>query len=647
MRRIVFYLFFDPAGRVDDYVLHKLSHLRDHAEHIFVVSNSPLDDANRARMESVADTVWVRENVGFDVWAYKEAMKVFGADRLTAFDELILMNYTFFGPIGSFDPVFSEMDANADIDFWGVTDHGDYPAGATGDKLMFHRHIQSHWIAVRRRLFTSEPFREYWDDMPMITSYHDSITRHEGRFTHHFSELGYRFAVAFPADRYPSQHPIMDNPVLVVGDGSPIVKRRTFFHDPLYLDKHAVLGRDLIGVVEDRGYPVDLIYSNLARTSVPRNLSTNMGLLEILPDVDLNTYDRSQDLRVAAVLHIYYVDMTEALLDRLEMLPSGFDLFVTTTDSERSAEIVSRLAARGVTADVRIVDSNQGRDISAFFIGCRDVIESDDYDLIVKLHSKASPQDDFNLGDLFKRHLFENLLSSPGYASNVLGLFQRYESLGIVFPPVIHVGYPTMGHGWFANKPRAQEEAARLGITVPFDESTPLATYGSMFIARPAALRPIAAGDYEYGEFPSDGDYRDGTLAHALERLVAYSALSEGYHARQVLTADFASIYYSYLEYKLQSVAALLPAEATKQRGHIKKITRQARAGQAAKRAAARRRADVPSKTSSLEDAPPLAAIKATVVRGYPRLAAYSRRPYRIARSAAGLVRRARRRVRR
>ena len=64
MRRAVFYLFYDPQGQVDDYVLHTLGHLRKHAEHIFVVSNSPLDDANRARLESVADTVWERENVG-------------------------------------------------------------------------------------------------------------------------------------------------------------------------------------------------------------------------------------------------------------------------------------------------------------------------------------------------------------------------------------------------------------------------------------------------------------------------------------------------------------------------------------------------------------------------------------------------------
>ena len=75
MRRAVFYLFYDPQGQVDDYVLHTLGHLR--ASTPSTSSWSPTrrsTTTNRARLETVADTVWERENVGFDVWAYKEAM---------------------------------------------------------------------------------------------------------------------------------------------------------------------------------------------------------------------------------------------------------------------------------------------------------------------------------------------------------------------------------------------------------------------------------------------------------------------------------------------------------------------------------------------------------------------------------------------
>ncbi len=571
MRRAVFYLFYDPQGQVDDYVLHTLGHLRAQAEHIFVVSNSPLDAANRARLDTVADTVWERENVGFDVWAYKEAMFVHGLDRLVDFDEVILMNCTFFGPVGSFDDLFDDMDRRTDVDFWGITEHAERSEHPFEVGVALDAHIQSHWIAARRGLVASEAWRTYWDEMPMITSYEDSISRHEGRLTAYFLARGFTHAVAYPSERYGSDHPIMDLPALLIRDGCPIVKRRSFFHDPLYNEKHANDGRQIIRLMAERGYPVESIYANLARTSKPRSLVTNLGLLEVLPEVDLG-YDESAALRVVAIAHLYYPDMTDEIVDRLDHLPGDYDLVVTTADEERKAAIEDVLARRDRKAEVRIVGSNRGRDISAFFVDCRDVLESDAYDIVVKVHSKRSPQDGPNIGELFKRHLLENLLSSPGYAANVLRLFQQHSSLGMVIPPIYHIGYPTLGHAWFTNKDAAQDEAKELGIRVPFDDTTPVSAYGSMFVARPQTLRAITQAGYVHEDFPDEGGYADGALSHVIERLMTYAVLSSGHHVREVMNADLAAVNYSFLEYRAIAIGAELPAYPGQQLNRIRKL---------------------------------------------------------------------------
>ena len=44
---------------------------------------------------------------------------------------------------------------------------------------------------MRRRLLTDPVFREYWEQMPPVSSYRDSIQWHESRFTGHFAELGH------------------------------------------------------------------------------------------------------------------------------------------------------------------------------------------------------------------------------------------------------------------------------------------------------------------------------------------------------------------------------------------------------------------------------------------------------------------------
>lgn len=573
MRRVILYQFFDPQGIVDDFVLHTLRGFRDHADHIFVVSNSALDAHERGRLDEVADRVWERENTGYDVWAFKEALELLGPGRLAEYDELLLTNCSYYGPVVSFDDVFARADADTDVDFWGLTEHAEMePHPWLPEEPRMPAHIQSHWIAVRRTMFDSEEFREFWADMPPTPTYLEAVSLYEARFTQHFLDAGYRARVLFPQADFPSQHPIMDNPTLMLRAGCPMVKRRALFRDSLYLEGRGVIGREVVSLMEEAGYPVDLLYANLARTGQPRAVATNLGLLEVLPEVDLG-YDRERPLRVVAVAHIYYPEMTDEILDRFETLPPGWDLVVTTPETQRAAAIREVLDRRGVKGEVRLVD-NRGRDISAFYVGCRDLIEGDDYDLIVKLHSKKSPQDAAGVGDFFKRHLFENLLASPGYTANVLRLFQHHVSLGMVFPPVVHVGYPTMGHAWFRNREPAAREAQRLGIHVPFDDSTPLSAYGSMFIARPAALRPMLRGGYEYGDFPDDSGYTDGALTHVLERLVSYGCLNEGLHVREVLTPELAGVNYRFLEYKHQAVASHLAGYPGEQIAELARLRR-------------------------------------------------------------------------
>jgi lipopolysaccharide biosynthesis protein len=568
-RRVIFYLFYDPRGIVDEYVTYKLERLRDQAEHIFVVVNGELTDEGRVALESVADTVWQRPNVGFDVWGYKSALEEFGPERLSGYDELILMNYTFFGPVRPFEPVFERMNA-LEVDFWGMTVHGAVdPNPYTLDDIM-HAHIQSHWIAVRRSMFTSAEWAAYWGEMPMITSYVDSILGHESKFTHWFETLGFTKAVAFPPEDYPAAHPAFDNATMLLDDGCPVLKRRPFFHEPLYLDREAIIGRWLIESAESYGYPTHMILENMAHNAQPKVLNTNASMLEILPEAETEPgFDRSGGMRIAAVVHIFYDDMTDELLDKLETLPTAFDLYVTTTDEAKATVIREAIDARRspliARSEVRVMPSNRGRDLSGFFVAARDVLIGGQYDIIVKIHSKKTVQQAPNAGYFFKRQQFDNLLNSPGYTANLLALFQREPGLGLVFPPTIHIGYPTLGGAWFANREPAAKLFKRLGIRVPLDGVSPLAPFGAMFIARPEALRLLTEVEWKYEDYDLESNHTDGSLAHVQERAVSYAAGELGYHTRTVANAEYAAISHTFLEWKLDQLGAAIPGYAIDQ----------------------------------------------------------------------------------
>jgi lipopolysaccharide biosynthesis protein len=194
--------------------------------------------------------------------------------------------------------------------------------------------------------------------------------------------------------------------------------------------------------------------------------------------------------------------------------------------------------------------------VSAHLIGLRDVVLEGNYDLVCRLHTKQSLQDPFAMARHFREHLFENLASSRPYLERLFTLFEADPSIGTVMPPAIHQGYPVLGRGWFENRPAARAWADRLGIDVPFDDSTPLAAYGSMYWYRPRALRVLFNHPFTWDDFPREGEYRDGSLAHVLERLVTYAAQASGHTVWCVQNTKHAEKSYVRLEFKLQDAIA-------------------------------------------------------------------------------------------
>ncbi|UIN29875.1 rhamnan synthesis F family protein [Microbacterium binotii] len=557
-KRLLIYVVYDRRGDVEDYIPYALSKLRAHCDRIFVVVNGALTDQGRAVLEPVADDILVRPNRGFDIWGYKDGLDAVGAG-IEEYDEVVLANDTWFGPVRPFEPVFERMDAQK-LHFWGMTDHVRVdPNPFTGTGYLAY-HIQSYWLAVRRDLVASEEWTSYWRDLPPMDSYSDAVVKHEATFTEFLTGHGFVGEVAFPTitDRI-ENHAVLYAEQLIE-QGCPTLKRRPFFQWPPYLDHLAVIGRWTLDCVARYGYPMRLIYTDLARNVEPHTLNADAALLDVVAD-EGGAYDEAHPLRTVVIAHIFYEEMASEMLERIDYLPGAFDLVVTTTDeqkAERIRRVIAERHARGAS-EVRVVDSNNGRDQSAFLIACRDVLVGGEYDVVVKLHSKRTVQDAYNAGMHFQRHQFENLLSSPGYASNVLSMFQRQPELGLVYPPMVHIGYGTLGHAWWDNRPAFIQIAAQLGIRVPIDETSPLAPFGSMYIARPEALAHLVAPEWTYDDFGDASAYRDGGLAHVLERVPSYAAGEAGFVTRTIATADYAAVSYTTLDYHLDQMSSTLP----------------------------------------------------------------------------------------
>ncbi|WP_024553487.1 rhamnan synthesis F family protein [Franconibacter helveticus 513] len=558
-KRIAFYLFYDQDGIVDDYIPYKLSALREFVDKIVVISNSSLTYEGRNKLEKVADQIFCRENIGFDVWGYKEGMELYGYQQLAEeYDELILLNYTFFGPIYPFAELF-EAAGNSDCDFWGISEHDKMvPNPFTGHGVL-PKHIQSHFIAVKKKLLSSPEFSNYWQTMPMINSYTESILQHESRFTKYFEDKGFKSYSYLPAEHYPSPYATFIDINKALENRCPILKRRLFFHDPLWLDINAIDLNAVYSKIQDGGYyDVNLINDNILRTVKPRTLYTNLELLKILP-TDGKLYE-IKDKRIAVVAHLYYPEMFAEIEKHIRNIPVPFDIYIST--ATKANKVILEEALKNLVfikkSEVRVVEKNRGRDMSALFITFKDICKPGIYDYICRLHSKKSPQNGVNSANHFKEHLYDNLLASPEYVSNLISFMDK-NKIGLAMPPVVHISYPTHGHSWFSNRPNCEYWADKLKIKIPFDDNTPVAPYGTMFWFKPEALEPIFNYPWKWEDFNEEPAHVDGGLAHVLERLIGYATASSGYFYYCFMTTRSAEKNYSKLEFKYQSVMSQLP----------------------------------------------------------------------------------------
>jgi len=572
MRRLAIAFFYDEHGIVDDYMPYLMRAIGEFSEKTIFVSNGPITPQSEVAVRKVADEVIIRENVGFDVWAYKQVLEHVGYENLAKYDEVMLYNHTIYGPFFPLSEMFEVMDKRK-CDFWGMTSHKSMVPNPFTKTGRLPEHINSHFIAVRKRMLKSPEFKEYWDRRPKIESYTDSVLKHESIFTEHFEQLGFSSSTYVDNKRYTTEYPIMMEVQDVVANRCPIIKRRLFFHDHYFFEEN---GTDIPLALETlrntSDYPEEMMWKSALRVSKLRNLNVNVNLMRVLPDeARVKKIAKNRYGKVAVCAHIYYVEMLEEILAKTDNIPVPYD-FIASTDTPAKAKEIRRVAKKRkniAKVIVRVVEMNRGRDMSALFITCRDIFLDSEYDLVCRLHTKKSPQLDRNIGNMFKRHLIENLLHSRGYVTNLLEEFRQKPWIGVAVPPIVNVSFCAIGQSWFANKAWCQDLVRFLDLKVELDPTTPVATYGTMFWFRPKALHKLFLPKWEWSLFSDEPHHIDGGLAHVLERIICYAAQDAGFATLHVTNPDYAAQSYTVAEFKLDQLISKLPPNTVRMQAHM------------------------------------------------------------------------------
>ncbi len=228
-------------------------------------------------------------------------------------------------------------------------------------------------------------------------------------------------------------------------------------------------------------------------------------------------------------LHLYYYDQLDFYLEKLSVVPEPFDLFVTMR--EQNDEINKKIYRFKHDAKI-LVTKNVGADVWPF-ISVLNSVNLDDYDYIIKVHTKRFINAFYLLPTGFQTHgwNWRNALTSFLTKTNIVKVFKAFadnKKLGMIADSrVILINY---------NKDKrttdyTKEIMRKFGMN---DKITHAA--GTMFVVRAKLMQIIKTMNFKESDFSEFKSIQSGQLAHNIEQLLGSVVIAQGFEIQDVTT---------------------------------------------------------------------------------------------------------------
>ncbi len=277
MKRCAILVLYDKNGIFDDYIFYLIKELHTVSARIIAVINGTVNDQCLDKLQRACEDVIVRENIGYDARAYAHVItKYLKPNSLKEYDELLLCNDTFFGPLKPFKEIFSKMEQKP-CDFWGISYTNEW----------FDNFLHSYFMVFRSKIITNEELEVFFSQKSVseIESYADSGIIFERGLFEHLTKSGYTFDTLMGLQKYSIFRESSQNIRL----GYPLLKRKAFLQRNY---NREVIMDALQQISLDNKYNIQYILQNIRRAEnldislqdissfIPRNVSLSVPSAE-------------------------------------------------------------------------------------------------------------------------------------------------------------------------------------------------------------------------------------------------------------------------------------------------------------------------------------------------------------------------------
>lgn len=426
MKRLGMFIFYDKQGIAGKYVEYLVKEIKENVNDLFIISNCALTNSSKEIFLKYTNNVIERENCGFDGGAYQDVLcNVIGLDNCKKWDELLLINDTFYGPFCPLSTIFKKME-NVRCDFWGLSVHGDNKENT--QRIIF-RHIQSYFLVIRSNLLRSTYFSEFWLNMKEIKSYRTAVDNFEIAFTQFFSKYGFLYEAFVDTTSFELGYEekaincvgLMPYELLV-NKGFPIVKRKSIVSRNAFQTEALKI---LQYINNNTDYDVQMIWQDLLRKYNIYELIFEMNLFYIV-DSKINL-DLSVDFseQVVVVIRIDTLKSLEDIIPCIDKIDKIIAVYIWTEKFDLLSSIKEKCK------NIKLCYCKNQQENYKFWKRM-----SEEFDFIGYVYIKTAFKDNYISNYLMLNNIQENLIKNEQYIYNICNLMMEEKALGLLLPPL-------------------------------------------------------------------------------------------------------------------------------------------------------------------------------------------------------------------
>jgi rhamnosyltransferase len=520
-----------------------LSSLEIFFDQIVVVSTSKISNEKFLKYEKVKFIT--RPNIGYDFYSYKV-----GYEYLNTYYEAgntLLINSSFYVVnCKIFENTISDaIVAISNNDIVGLT-----------ESTQFGYHLQNYFIFINKNIIRDKKIYNFFKNIQPQNSKIELILKYELGFSKLFMDMRltlkalykptYRNYLTMYLDCFLSffQTLVHKDSIATPVPGLKNINPSQYFAAQIASEKGIVksevlrsnpLGLNLKSIQKKIQPEIYQEIKTLVNKSQPfyrenqdglTNIVLNQDADKILNLIHFGTHLKSS-VRIAVVLHLFYIDLLDEFAYYLRNIKEPFDIFISTPFEGDIPKIINLLSKISSSVTVYLC-KNQGRDIGPFISLYLSGI-FDNYMVVLKLHSKKSlysPK-----GSEWRNKLVQKLVGNPVKVREIIKSFE-FGGNGILGP---YENYLTNEKEyWGANFEKVKEILISIDNS-SFNKAPKLRFFaGSMFWFSPKAFENLRKIPKKLIDFEIENGKQDGTLAHAYERVFCILVESQGFRVSTV-----------------------------------------------------------------------------------------------------------------